>query len=466
MKIGLVGSSYQQVSLPFDAQRTINLIPIVDKGGKETKSLLGTPGLSLFTTAGTGSIRGGFASANGRAFFVSGSDLYEVDSAGTATNHGTLLVTSGNVSMSENFTDLAICDGANLYSFTYSTDTFARVTDADLPVPGTVTTLDGYTVVNEVDTGKFFISTLDDMTSWAALDFSTAESSPDSLLRPFSAIGQLWLLGARTTEIWSNTGASLFPFELIKGAKIEKGILAPHTAVEHDGSVFWVGRDSRGSGRVFKTEGFTPTPISTEAIDKIIQDATDKENIRGFAYEKHGHSYYIITGGGLQTTIVYDTSTKLWHERAFLENDGTLGQHLAIDIIFAFGKHLVGDRRNGKIYELDLDVYSDDGEDIVRERIYTHISDEDKRIRYNRLDLGVEVGVGNQTGDYTDPLISLQLSKTGARTWSDWFTTEVGKAGELKTKVSFRRLGIAETMTFKIRYTAQTKFAITGSYLS
>jgi len=465
MKIGLVGPSYQQVSLPFDAQRTINLIPIADQQGKEVSSLLGTPGLSAFGTAGTGPTRGAFASANGRAFFVSGANLYEIDSGGSTTNRGTLLGSSGNVSIAENTTDLVVCDGTTLYRLVYSTNLFEEITDVSLPDAGTVTSLDGYIIVNEVDTGNFYISGLDDASTWSALDFANAESSPDNLVRVIAAIGQLWLLGEQSNEIWTNTGASAFPFELISGAKNDYGIIAPHTAVEIDNSLLWVGRDKAGSGRVYKTTGYTPQRISTEAIEIIIQAASSKAEMRSYTYEKHGHVYYVITGGGLETSLVYDLTTGLWHERAFLEANGSFSQHLAADVIFAFDKHLAGDRRNGSIYELSLDNYSDAGSDIARERIYTHLSDEDKRIRYNKLDIGVETGVGLQTGDYTDPLLSLQLSKDGARTWSDWYTTPVGKVGEYLTKVTFRRLGIAEQMTFKIRYTAQTKFAVTGSYI-
>ena len=49
MKIGLVGPSYQARSLPFNAQRTVNLFPVFDEQGKETAALYGTPGLKLFT---------------------------------------------------------------------------------------------------------------------------------------------------------------------------------------------------------------------------------------------------------------------------------------------------------------------------------------------------------------------------------------------------------------------------------
>lgn len=465
MKIGLVGATYQQRSLPFNAQRTINFWPISDQQGKEVSALYGTAGLSLFATAGAQGHRQAFTSSNGRCFFVAGSTLYEVESDGSTTNRGTLLSSFGNVSIDENDTQLGVCDGQKLYTLTYSNNAFSQVTDTDLPESvGFLTVIDGYFIVNDVDSGRFYISSLRDGTSWDALDFATAENNPDELLCVKNALGQLWLLGRNTTEIWTNTGASNFPFSRISGAIMEVGIIAPHSVQDVGNSIFWLGRDSRGGGIVYRANGFVPEPISSEPINIAIQKATNIESITSWAYQEDGHTFYALTGGGLETTLVFDLDTNQWHERSY-NNNGALSPHLAQCVTYAFGKQLVGDRRNGKIYEMSLNYYDDAGEEIVSERIYTHFSDMDKRIRYNSIEISMETGVGNLTGEGQDPLISMQLSKDGARTWSNWFTTPIGKVGKYLTKVAFRRLGIAEQMTFKIRISAAVKKALTGSYL-
>lgn len=464
MKIQLVGPSYQERALPFDAQRTVNLYPVLDQLGKEVSALYGTPGLELFTTCGNGPIRGGFAAANGRAFFVSGGTLYEVSSDGVATSRGTLSTTSGIVSIDENGVQLAICDGISVYILTYATNVFAKVTDVDLPVSGTITFIDGYFVVNSVGTGKFYISALYDGSSWNALDFATAESSPDELKRVMNAVGQLWLFGTKTTEIWTNTGASSFPFERISGAKMETGILAPHTAVPVDNSIFWVGKDNIGAGIVYRATGFTPQRISTYAIEYKIQQVSDIENMRAYTYQEDGHVFYVLTGGGLETTLVYDISTDLWHERAYLTS-GAYSQHLASIVIYAFDKRLAGSRLDGKIYEQHLDLYDDDGDEIARDRIFTHISDEDKRKRYNTLTISLESGVGLQSGQGSDPLISMRVSKDMARTWSNWYDASMGRVGEYRKKINWNRIGIAECITFNLRSTEPVRQAWIGSYL-
>lgn len=465
MKVGLVGPSYQQRSLPFDAQRTVNLFPVFDEQGKEVAALYGTPGLELFATAGNGPIRGGFISTNGRAFFVSGDSLYEVTSAGAVTFRGLLLTGTGNVTIDENSTQLFICDGEDGYILTYSTNVFAQVTDADFPSAGTVTFIDGYFIVNQKNTGKFYISSLNDGFTWAALDFATAESSPDNLLRVVRAIGQIWLLGNKTSEIWTNTGGSAFPFQKISGAELTTGTMAAYTAVEMGSTLYWVGESDEGRGIVYRANGFTPQRVSTEAIEFAISKATDPDNMVAFKYQQDGHEFYILTGGGLETTLVYDITTNMWHERALLNESGNFELHVMACVIFAFGYFLVGDRRNGNIYKMKLDVYNDNGSAIARERVYTHLSDEGRRVRYNKLRIGFESGVGLQTGQGSDPQVSLQLSKDGARTFSNSFTASLGAVGQYRSSVEFRRLGIAEQMTFKIRVTDPVKVAIIGSYL-
>lgn len=465
MKVGIVGPTYQERSLPFDAQRSVNLYPVFDQMGKEVAAMYSTPGLDEFVSAGTGPVRGTFCAANGRAFFVSGSTLYEMSSTGTATSRGTLDNSSGIVTIDENGVQLGICDGVNVYMFTYATNAFVKVTDIDLPPSGSITFIDSYFVVNKINTGSFYLSGIYDGTSWNSLDFATAESSPDDLLRVLNGVGQLWLFGTQTTEVWTNTGASEFPFERISGAKLETGILSPFTAVAIGNTVLWVGRDKIGQGIVYKARGFSPQRISTDAIELRIQEADDLANIRAFTYQEDGHTFYVITGGGLETTLVYDMQTELWHERAYLNEFGEFEQHLGCCGMFAFGKQFVGSRVDGSIYEMSLDFYSDDGNPLARERTYTHLSDEGKRIRYNSLEIGFETGVGTQFGQGQNPVCMFQLSKDGGRTWSEEYTTPIGAVGKYQTKVSFRRLGITEQMTFRIKVTDPVKVAICGSYL-
>jgi hypothetical protein len=443
----------------------VNMYAISDPQGADVASLLGTPGLSLFAIAGTGVVRGGVASADGRAFFVSGSGLYEISSDGVATLLGSLTTSSGIVTMADNGFQLGICDGASVYMFTYLTSAFARVTDPDLPSSKNISFVNGYFIVTKNNSGQFYISGLYDGTTWNPLDFASAESSPDNLSIATNFVGQLGLFGHDTLEIWRNTGDSTFPFARISGAT-PIGTIAPNTVISLDNSVYWVGNTNEGSGIVYQAQGFTPKRISTEPIEKLLQAEPNPSLLHSWGYQEEGHAFLVITGGSLATSLVYDLTTQLWHERSFLNSAGNDEQHLGSCCVYAFNKQLVGSRVDGKIYTMSLGIYSDNGNPISRRRVYTHLLDELSYVRYDNLQIGVEVGVGLQSGQGSNPTISLRISKDGAKTWSDYYTARIGAAGNYKNQVKFRRLGIQQQCTFEISITDPVKVAITGSYLN
>jgi hypothetical protein len=466
MKIGLVGGSQPEWSLPLNAQRTINLFPVFSRDGKEVSALYGTPGLKVFANTVTGNVRGSFAVSNGRAFAVSGSKLYEIYSGGTFEERGTLNSSSGSLTMDDNGFRLAICDGREVYIFTFKDNSFSQPEDPPYTKAGTITYIDGYFVVNDPETGRFYISKLYDGTDWAALDYASAESSPDGLLCVKNGLGQLWLFGVLTTEIWTNTGDSVFPFQRIAGARIDVGVMAPNTVVSSDNSIFWVGQDKNGRGIVYRAEGFRPVRISTNPIEELLQNAPNPASLFAYTYQQGGRSFYVISGGSMKTSLVYDMAADLWHERAFLNRYGKYETHLSSCCMSVFGKTLVGCRRSGKIYEMSTDIYTDDGEEILRERIYTHVSDEDQRIKLRRLNIPFETGVGGQDPANANPKVSLFYSKDGARTWTTAGKASIGRVGEYRKMATFRNFGVAERITFRLKFSARVKVAIMGSYLN
>lgn len=462
MDAGVVGGSSQQASLPFNAERTVNMYAVLDQQGKKPASLYARPGNAVFATLGSGAGRGAFTATNGRAFVVSGSQLYELLAGGTGTVLGSLLTSSGDITMAENGVQLAICDGVNLYILTYATNTFQRVVNPNLPSAASVTFLDGYFVVNRSFTsGIFQISAPFDGLNWAALDFASAESSPDSLLRVAVVFGQLFLFGDISIEPWNNTGAATFPFQRVNSSsQISVGVAAPSTILELDNTAFWVGKDKNGTGVVYRADGYSPKRISTEAVELRLQAAPSISTLKAMAYQEAGHTFYIITGGGMETAQVYDVSTNLWVEWSYFNSSGNYELPLTNDLFYAFGKTLALDRASGKVYEQSSKYYSDNGEEIACDRIFTHIFDNGNPFLIKNLILNFETGVGNTTVE--NPKAMLYLSKDGGKTFYTYYEAFMGKAGEFLSRVVFWRLGRHRQCTFRVRVTDSVKRVITG----
>lgn len=451
MIVPFVGATYQMEAVSFDNQRCVNLYPLISESqnSKSVAALRSTSGLKQEYTIGGGGIRGGIESGN-RAFFVSGQDFYEVKSDGTTELHGSLLTGTGIVTLEENPTQVMLIDGLYGYIFNKTTDTFTQITDGDFPTPSSLTFQDGYFIVTS---GQFFaISALNDGTSWDVLDRQTVESSPDDLVGVRSDSSNLWLFGTKSTEVFQNTGNATFPFQRISGAIIETGCAAQATIQEIDNALFWLGTDQNGDAIVWRSNGYNATRVSTKAIERKIAESTNFNESYAWVYHERGSAFYLIQVKGLSTTLVLDVATGLWHERSYRNpSTGAEEQHRGSCHVFFNQKHLVGDRLNNKIYEMSLDYYDDDGDPLVKERISPHYDQEKRLISHAQFELDMEVGVGTQSGQGSDPQIMMQYSDNGGRTYSSELWRSIGAVGKYFTRVKWNKLGSSRDRVYRVR---------------
>lgn len=467
MNIPFVGPAYTARSTNVDAQRCINLYAEVNApGAKSVLALYGTPGMLLWATLNSlGPVRGMHV-AQGYLYAVAGATLYKVNSAAQVTTVGALLTSSGKVSMDDNGTQLMLVDGTYGYIVTLATADFALITDADFPGADVVYFEDGYFIFNVPGTGQFMITALYDGTSVDSLDIATAEGSPDDTVSLIVDHREVWLFGELSTEVWFNSGDSDFPFERMQGAFIEQGCAAKHSPAKLDNSVFWLGKDDKGQGIVWKANGYSPARISTHAIEEAIRGYSDISDAIGFTYEQSGHGFYVLTFPTGNATWVYDASSQLWHERQYRDpNLGTSGRHRANCFAFFAGKRLIGDSQSGKIYEWALDTYTDDSNPILRKRAAQHIHEEENRLRHNALEIDFERGVGLVTGQGSDPQAMLRWSDDGGHTWSNEHWTTIGAIGRTKTRARWPRLGVSRDRVYEVSVTDPVKVVIIGANL-
>lgn len=466
---GFIGPSYTLQSVNVDCQRCVNLYPEADETGRgkaqEVAALVSTPGLSRLATIGSGPIRGCYAASNGTLFVVSANKLYSVSSSWAATELGTLQTSAGPVSMADNGLQLVTVDGNYGYVWTLASSSFAQITDEAFPGADQVTYQDGYFIFNDPDTGKFFISGLNDVT-FDALDIASSEGNPDNVVGVLSVHRDLWLFNQNTIEVFYDSGNSDFPFERTEGAFIEHGCAAAFSIAKLANTIFWVAQDDSGAGIVFMATGFQPQRISTHAIEKAISEYGDISTARAYTYQERGHFFYVINFPNADTTWVYDTATSLWHERTY-SNSGVQERHRADCHAFAYSKHVVGDYSNGNLYELSSSVYSDDSAPITRMRTSPHIIIDDlNKVFYHKFQLDLETGTGlDGSGQGTDPQAILQFSDDGGHSWSNEKWASLGKIGERFTRAIWRRLGSARDRVFKVTITDPIKVTLIGAEL-
>jgi hypothetical protein len=130
----------------------------------------------------------------------------------------------------------------------------------------------------------------------------------------------------------------------------------------------------------------------------------------------------------------------------------------------------VGDRDNQNIYELSLDVYTDNGQVVRRVRTGPHIHSDRKRLYFKEIEIDIERGVGldgivdsgiNPEGSLgKDPQAFLQWSDDGGRTWSNEYWGSLGKIGEYKDRLHWHRLGMSRDRVFRLTISDPVKIVL------
>lgn len=476
MKIPFIGQAYTSRSLNVNAQRCVNLYPEADETGKSVLALYGTPGLTTKDTATAASVVRGMYATPTKLYVACGNKMYSYSTSFVETEIGTLNTSTGVVKFAENTTQVIAVDGTDGYIITKSSDAFAVVSDGDFtPLsPTTVTVLDSYFIVPDSGTQKFYISSLDDGTAWDALDFASAEGYADNVVGLIADHRELWLMGEKTTEVWYNSGDSDFPFRRIDGAFIEYGCAASNSIAKMDNSVFWLGKSEYGQGVVLRATGYTPQRVSTHAIEYAIQGYATISDAIAFCYQQDGHSFYFLTFPTANKTWCYDAATGMWHERAYMTpGDGSLVRHRANCHAFFNGAHIVGDHTNGKIYELDPDVYADAGDEIksLRASPFVHDNDNLALVQHHRFQVDIESGVGLVSGNGSDPQIILRWSDDGGHSWSNEHYADVGSfaavgsIGEYKKRAAWNRLGMSRHRIYEVSISDPVKRVMIGANL-
>jgi hypothetical protein len=465
MQFPFVGPSYSARVKNLDAQQCINLYPeMAGPNSKTVAALIGTPGLALWSTLAGGGIRGSIRFDSALSVVVCGANVYTVNTAGVATLRGTIDALSTPVSMASNGTVVMIVTGPRGYALNPTTGALTQILNGAFTGADRVDFVDGYFVFNKPGTGQFQITGLY-TTDIDPLDFATAEGAPDLLISLIVDHRELWLFGETSTEVYFNSGNSDFPFERIQGAFIEQGCAAKNSVAKMDNRVFWLTADDRGQGMVMCAMGYQPQRVSDHALEYAIGQMSTISDAVAYTYQQEGHSFYVLSFPTANQTWVLDASTNQWHQRAWRNPaDNSLNRHRSNCHMAFAGENIVGDWENGKLYRLDLDVFTDNGDPIARIRTCPHLSDPDYRWQvFDALQVDMQTGVGLTTGQGSDPKAMLQWSTDGGYSWSNELWASVGKLGERRTRVMWRRLGRSRDRVFRVTITDPVRVAIVGA---
>lgn len=328
------------------------------------------------------------------------------------------------------------------------------------PTLGDITFIDNYGV-GAAENGTYYWSDLANFATVGSLAFASAEGHPDKIVRTLMDHRELFLFGTNSIEVVVVNGDPEQPFTRTRF--IEQGILAPRSAAKEDNSVFFLGRNDRGQGIVYRLDGDTPTRVSTLAIEQAIEKG-DAANAWAYTYQQGGHHFYVLCLS--DQTWAFDINTSLWHQRAYLDPlTGELKAHRGATHAFFNGRHVLGDREDGRVYWLDADTFTDDGDPIYRERIWRETPDENRLYIISRAELIADMGIGLDgaaSPDGLDPQVWLSWSYDEGMTWSSEMARSLGRMGEWRRRAVWWRLGASRRRDWKLRSTAPVRHCWRG----
>ena len=446
---GFIGGSYVGQSPVASNRRTVNYyVERQEVESQDALVLYPSPGVTSLDQAVESGGRAHYEK-DGREFCVIGPTFYEVDSDGLLTSRGTV-AEDGNLATICGSGDIGdevfITSGNNGYIFTLSTNGFATVRTGATTQGDYV---DGFFLALDAATSTLHISEFADGTTWDGTQIIQRSDQSDSWIALKVLNQYIWLFGTETSSVFYNAGTAPIPFRLHPSGRIPIGCAAAYSPDVVGGSLMWLARNKEGTGTVVRTSGFAPDDVSTFALHIAIEAYTDIASAIGDTYEDSGHTFYLLTFPA-HTTWAYDATTRLelpnglrWTERStWIAEDNTEVAWRPMFHAFAFGKHRMLDRETGNIYTLTSSVLVDVDDRPLRRMIRpAMLPAGETTLRVPEFELMLEPGLGTQTGQGSDPQVSMRVSRDSGKTFGNERLRSAGKVGKYGHRVFWTRCG-------------------------
>lgn len=298
-------------------------------------------------------------------------------------------------------------------------------------------------VVIDDTTGIIYWTDVLDITL-PALNFATAENSPDNLKELLFLGDTLYLFGTETVEIWPISGDANAPYAPLVGRTFQVGIRDTGCATKFDGTFAWITNNNRVCIQ-------TPETIvsSLGLEDKI--SASTAVSLWNFWME--GIEFIAVS---LDTeTWVFNNRAKTWSEFESYGEDNFLPQ--------CYVNGVFGSRNDGNLLEF-VEDYSDFGT-VLERRLRAGIPLTNESEKIDNLVIRCNPGQTSYlAGAYADPVIEMRTSKDGGFEWTTWKQRSLGQQGKYRRLVEYRALGRFSFPGFlaEIRVTDPVPFKVSG----
>jgi hypothetical protein len=275
-----------------------------------------------------------------------------------------------------------LADGINCYVIDEVNKTMTTVTDPNTPLfPKYVVAFGNRFAVSSTNSTQFSLTQVNmgliykpnTLFTVAGLAVFAQESG---IIREMGVLhNQLYIFTDFTTGIWSNTVSyfqnATFPWKKNTSYEWDYGMADPDSLDIDFGRMVWLARNRNGLITFMSSDGQMPKPISTQAVNVLLQNSMGdnlspylSQMTDGFLYQYEDTVFYRVSAGKSDMTdildfmstanaIEYNFSTESWNRCIEINGEKNLIQKH----IFFNNKHIVTVEGQNALYEMAGNIY-------------------------------------------------------------------------------------------------------------
>jgi len=434
MQIPIINGIYTNAAPNFRTSYPRNLQVIPKSTGISDAYLRPADGIVELGT-GPGIDRGGI-SWLGVCYRVMGTKLVNILEDGTTTVLGDVGGTT-QVTFDYSFDRLGIASNKKL--FYWDGTALTQVTDPDLGVVIDVLWIDGYWMTTDGE--NLVVTDLNDPYQVNPLKYGSSEVDPDPVVALLKLKNEVYALNRNTIEVFNNVGGSLFPFQVIPGAQVQKGCIGTHACCVHADSIAFMGSGRNEAIAIYLALNGQTLKISTREIDQILDGYTESE--LSFAVVESrvsdGNNFLLIHLS--EQTLCYDSeASKVAQEHVWTTLTSSvvgLGIYRSRNLVWCYNKWLTADPTSTLHGVLLTTISSHYGDTIGWDFGTTIIYNKSAGVIFNQLEL---VCLSGRVAVDVDPVIWTSYSLDG-ETWSQERACRVGKRGKRNLRIAWLQQG-------------------------
>lgn len=420
--------------------------------------------------------RGDYSSARqGKLFVVIDNDVFIFDKSNSFSVIGRLDTFVGDVFIAENNAgQVGFSDGLGIYIYDSASGTPLERAAIDF-TPGYLDFKNTRFLCADVKGSEWRLSEENNGLVWPfdRQHVGQFQAKADNALAAVSVPGAgnlVLVMGKTVTQLWTDVGAQIFPYQLNQAVNIDYGCINPASIAKNERIVAWVGVNEKSGPVIMYMSGDREHRISTDGIDFQLSDLKKPENCYGYMFRQDGHDFYIITWPTDNLTYAYDFNTDKFYTLCDQEMNAFIPKRIA----FFNNEYYFVSIIDGNLYKLSTDFDNFDygnGRvfEMPRVRVCRTVLAPDGEMSQSQFVAGyagftVEQGQFTYVSGDTDniPRIDMRVSKDGGVSFGSDVSVIMNPQGIRQNRCMWWGLGMANDLVHQVRFWGFQRFVVTN----